>query len=579
MVYKTGAELVCYALEQLPISYTFGIPGVHNTELYDTLSSSKKIKPVLVTHEISAAFIADGVSRTSNEIGCLLLVPAAGVTHALSGIAGAFLDKIPMLVISGGVRTDISKSFKIHEWDQHSVLQPTTKKTYHIESHHEVVDTLYEAYNLSVTGVPGPVFVEVPVNIQLFKEKVYKPQPFVRQVEKSIVSQDMMEKVLFEIEKAKKPGLFVGWGAKEATKELCDLAQTLQIPVCTTLQGLSVYSSKNPFHVGMGFGEYSVPAARKAFNGCDLLIAIGTSFSEIPTGSFSMPVPKKLIHIDINSDVFNKNYSATICIHGDAKSVCQQLNQALDEKNIRQIKNQNLQLQIKKDKLAYKKEWESYKSIKVNPYHFISTLRGKIEKETIMVTDDGNHTFLMAELFECYYSKSFISPTDFNCMGYAIPAAIGAKLANPQKEVVCLVGDGAYLMSFIEILTAYKLDLGIVFCVFHDGELSQIAQGQKAPYNKKTCTILHDLNLEGTTSSTLACYYKIETTGEISKVLDEAFSYTRNQNKPVVIDIHVDYSKQTCFTKGVLKSSFRSFPLREKFRFSSRAIWRRLNPR
>ena len=177
MVNKTGAELVRYALEQLPISHTFGVPGVHNTELYDTLGHSEKIKPILVTHEISASFMADGVSRTSNTIGCLLIVPAAGVTHALSGIAEAYLAGIPMLIISGGVRTDIERSFKLHEWDQHKVLSPTTKKTFHIKNHEEIVDTLYEAYEIATTGFPGPVFVEVPVNIQLFKKKVDEPKP------------------------------------------------------------------------------------------------------------------------------------------------------------------------------------------------------------------------------------------------------------------------------------------------------------------------------------------------------------------------------------------------------------------
>ena len=130
-------------------------------------------------------------------------------------------------------------------------------------------------------------------------------------------------------------------------------------------------------------------------------------------------------------------------------------------------------------------------------------MRKHLKKNAVAVTDDGNHTFLMAELFENYSSKNFISPTDFNCMGYAVPAAIGAKLANPEREVACVVGDGAYLMSFVEILTAYKLGLGVVFCVFHDGELSQISQGQEIPYNKKTCTVLDGLDIEGTTLGAL----------------------------------------------------------------------------
>ena len=314
MVNKTGAELVRYALEQLPISHTFGVPGVHNTELYDTLGYSEKIKPILVTHEISASFMADGVSRTSNTIGCLLIVPAAGVTHALSGIAEAYLAGIPMLIISGGVRTDIERSFKLHEWDQHKVLSPTTKKTFHIKNHEEIVDTLYEAYEIATTGFPGPVFVEVPVNIQLFKKKVDEPKPFIPRFTTPKITEQTLDRICSLVEKSEHPGIFVGWGAREAGDDLRELAETLQAPVATTLQGLSVFPYDHELHVGMGFGNYSVPASTNYFKKCDLVIAIGTSFSEITTGSYSMPVPENLVHIDINPEVFNRNYPAKVCV-------------------------------------------------------------------------------------------------------------------------------------------------------------------------------------------------------------------------------------------------------------------------
>ena len=576
IVKRTGAQLVRFALEQLPISHTFGVPGVHNTELYDELSFSEKIEPVLVTHEGSASFIADGISRTSDEIGCLLIVPAAGVTHALSGIAGAYLDRVPMLIISGGVRSDIKRSFKLHEWDQHAVLKPTTKATFLIKNHDEIVETFYKAYEIATEGVPGPVFIEVPVDIQLFQEKVKVPQNFVRKNKVGFHQPEKLEKALSLVEEAKQVGFFVGWGAKEASSELLALSERLEAPVCTTLQGLSVFPSTHPLHVGMGFGDYSVPSAREAFKKCDLLIAIGTSFSEIPTGSFSMPVPEKLIHIDINPEVFDKNYKTSVNFEGDAKEICKSFLKDLETKNVLK-KSPSLRALIKEKKESYKEEWRKTKTKRVNPYDFISALRKKMPSDSIAVTDDGNHTFLMAELFENHTVKGFISPTDFNCMGYAIPASIGAKIVNPEKDVVCVVGDGAYLMSFVEILTAHNLGLGIVFCVFSDGELSQISQGQKAPYNKKTCTVLGDLNIEGTTIATHAKFLKIEAGDNIEAALEEAFHCARNESQPVVLDVKVDYSKQTCFTKGVLKSSFRSFPRREKFRFASRALWRKVS--
>src|SRR5690606_20559714 len=165
---KTGAALARFALEQLGVRFTFGIPGVHNTELYDELNASDRIQPVLVTHECGAAFMADAVSRTSESIGTLVIVPAAGVTHAASGIGEAGLDGIPMLIISGGIHSDSPYRYQLHDIDQHALLKPITKATFRIESHKDVIPTLYEAYRIATSNEPGPVFVELPYNIGNF---------------------------------------------------------------------------------------------------------------------------------------------------------------------------------------------------------------------------------------------------------------------------------------------------------------------------------------------------------------------------------------------------------------------------
>ncbi|HNM06035.1 MAG TPA: thiamine pyrophosphate-binding protein, partial [Leptospiraceae bacterium] len=167
---KTGASLIVHALEQIGVRYTFGIPGVHNTELYDELGKSEKIQPVLVTHESGGAFMADAISRTSSSVGTLVIVPAAGATHSLSGIAEAYLDGVPMLIISGGIRTDSGKAFQLHDIDQGKLVGGAVKKYIKISRHTEIIPSIYEAYNTAVSGEPGPVFVEVPVNIQLFAD-------------------------------------------------------------------------------------------------------------------------------------------------------------------------------------------------------------------------------------------------------------------------------------------------------------------------------------------------------------------------------------------------------------------------
>ncbi len=574
MMKKTGAWLVVNALEQLPISHTFGIPGVHNTEIYDELNKSAKITPILVTHEGGGAFMADAVSRTSDHIGTLVIVPAAGVTQALSGIGEAFLDGIPMLIIAGGIRTDVNKSYQLHEWDMHSVLSGITKKTYKIKNHQEIMSSIFEAYNIAISGNPGPVFIEVPTNIQLFKGEVSEILSYKKpKIEPKILETQINEAIRI-ISKSKKVGLFLGWGAKEATSISIQIAERLTAPVSTTLQGFSVFPGNHELFTGMGFGPASVPASENAFKDVDCLIAVGTRFAELPTGSYSAKVPENLIHIDIDENVFDKNYKSKLAIQGDAKHVLESLLTALTKNNIEKT-NPRLIGAIAKDKQAYYKEWTDFKFDQVNPYHFFKSLRQHLEDDAITVLDDGNHTFLTVELFQNLKSKHLISPTDFNCMGYCVPATIGAKFANPNKQVVGIVGDGAFLMTGLELLTAKRNNLGIVIFVFHDGELSQISQGQEIPYNRKTATLLGDFKLEGIANAVGATYLVIENDAQIAQNISAALKDAK-ENKIVLVDVHIDYKKRTRFTEGVVKAVLGNFPFNDKVRFIARAIKRKI---
>lgn len=573
---KTGAWLCVYALEQIGVTHTFGIPGVQNTEIYDELNNSKQIEPILVTHEGGASFMADAVSRTSPGIGTLVIVPSAGVTHAMSGISEAFLDGIPMLIVSGGIRRDIGKSYQLHQWDQHKVLEGATKKTYLVRSHDEIVPALFEAYEIAVSGEPGPVLVEIPVEIQLFKGRIDSLPVFEPLEHDYKKDARAVQKAAEIIRDSKSPGLFLGWGCRDCTDQCVKLAELIEAPVATTLQGLSVFPATHPLHTGMGFGPHSVPAAENAFKDNDCLIAVGARFSEIPTGSYGMVISENLIHIDINSEVFNKNYPAKVCIEGDAGIVLDELIKALKEKNIVQKKpRERLRDRIAADKAAYFREWENHKGDGVNPALFFRSLKMKLADDAITVVDDGNHTFLAAELFPVTRSKHFVLPTNFNCMGYCVPAAIGAKLTNPQKQVVGIVGDGAFLMTCMEILTGTTRNAGVVYFVFHDGELSQIAQGQEIPYNRKTCTVMGEIKLEGIALATGAAYLELGSNGEIDSVIKNALD-TSSGGQPVIVDVKIDYSKRTRFTKGVVQTVLKRFPLGDKFRFIGRAIKRKM---
>jgi acetolactate synthase-1/2/3 large subunit len=573
---KNGAWMAVRALEALGIRYTFGIPGVHNTEIYDELNSSEQITPILVTHEGGASFMADGVSRTSDQTGTLVIVPAAGATHAASGIGEAFLDGIPMLVICGGIRTDLDKKYQLHELDQHAFLKALTKASFLVRTHEEIVPTLFKAWEIAHSDEPGPVFVEIPVNLQMFPGEVapLPPVPVIARNHRAAGAD--FQRAAQMLMAAKKPAMFLGWGSRHAFDLTRAIAEHLQAPVATTLQGLSVFPGNHPLHVGFGFGAAAVPAARNAFADCDCMLAVGTRFAEIATGSYGVTVPSKLIHADINPKVFNANYPAAVALEGDAVAVLTALLEELRKAGAGRTANSELHARIQKDKQAYRDEWLGHDSQgKVNPALFFGALRGAVPDDAIAVVDDGNHTYLTAELFPVHQSKALIVPTDFNAMGYAVPASIGAKLVNPEREVFAIVGDGAFTMTCMEIVSATRLGLGIVYYVFHDGELSQIAQAQEIPFNRKPCTALGAIDFNGVAIATGAEYIKVENNEGVVAAIAKARE-TAAGGRCVIVDLIMDYSKRTAFTQGAVKTNFKRFPLAQRLRMVGRALKRKI---
>lgn len=572
----TGARLVRHALEQIGVKWTFGIPGVHNTEIYDELAESRLIRPVRVGDERGAAFIADAISRTSDTVGTLLIVPAAGATHASSGIAEAYLDGVPMLVISGGIRNDLPFRYQLHEIDQAKLVQGFTKGYFKVSEAAQIVPTIYDAYRMAIEGEPGPVFVEIPVNLQIMMAEVGVPPAFSPTRQNPRVSDEAIDKAVELLKQARHPGIFVGWGARGAVDVVRAIAERLEAPVATTLQGLSVFPASHPLHTGMGIGPSAVPAATDAFKRCDCLLAVGTRFGEIATGSFGIEAPRKLIHIDINPKVFNVNYRAEVTIQGDAEDALKRLLAKLPPAtNDTLRRGETLRAKIRDNKKKYIDEWLAHDSGKrINPAQFFAQLTAAIPKDTHIVADDGNHTFLVAELMPIEQSRRFISPTDFNCMGYCVPACIGAALAHPGRPVVGIVGDGAFLMTGMEILTAAQLGLGILYFIFNDGELSQISQAQTLPYNRKACTVLPSMQIAGIAQATGAAYLQLNDNTRIAQVIDDALAQAR-RGQPVIVDVAIDYSKATRFTKGILKTNFERLPTGTKLRMAGRAVMRR----
>jgi len=573
---RTAASLLREAFEQVGVRYTFGIPGVHNTEIYDQLEQSSTITPVLVTDERGGAFMADAVSRTGTSLGTLVIVPAAGVTHAASGIAEAFLDGIPMLVVSGGIRRDTARRYQLHDVDQHALLRPITKGTWLVERHADVVPTIHEAVRVATSGEPGPVFVEIPVNLQLIAGDAGTvpryPGPLA--AEARCIAADVAT-AAGRLAAAESPGIFVGWGAVDAVREVTALAEQLGAPVATTLQGLSAFPANHPLHAGFCLGRAAAPAAENAFRGCDCLLAVGTRFGEIATGSYGYEPPADLIHVDVNPAVFNANYPARVALEGDAAMVLGQLLAALPAVPRGARRAGEVAGQIARDKAAYRDEWLAHDPRgRVNPARFFEALRERLADDSVVVVDDGNHTFLAAELLPIRHPRGFISPTDFNCMGYCVPATVGAKLARPGVPVIGIVGDGAFRMTGLELATATALHLGVIVFVFNDGELAQIAQAQQVPYNRKTCTVLGPLDVAGVAQATGAAFVRIAGDAGIGAGLDEALRIAAT-GRPVLVDVAVDYSKRTRFTEGIVRTNLERFDLPTKARLVGRALWRR----
>ena len=571
---KTAAWLAVHALETLGVKHTFGIPGVHNTELYDELNNSRSITPILVTHEGCAAFMADAMSRVGESVGTLAIVPAAGLTHAASGIGEAFLDGIPMLIISGGIRRDIDKGYQLHEIDQLAIAAPLTKAAFRVSRHEDVVPTLFEAHRIATSGEPGPVLVELPVELQLFPGEVGE-LPSWRPPAAPVYSDAQgIARAATLLAQAKRPGIFVGWGARGAHATTAAIAECLAAPVATTLQGLAAFPADHPLHAGFSFGASAVPAAKNAFKDCDCLLAVGTRFGEIATGSYGVDVPAALIHCDINPAVFDRNYPAAVRLEGDARPVLAALLSEL--RGRAQVARHSPAAGIARDKRAYVDEWLGHDSRgRVNPARFFAELRKQTPDDAITVVDDGNHTYLTAELFPVQAGGKLIVPTDFNAMGYAVPAAIGAKLALPERDVFAIVGDGAFMMTCMEIVTAVSHGLGIVYYLFHDGELSQIAQAQEIPYGRKPCSTLGQLRAEGVALATGAAYVALGSDADIAAAIAEA-KILAATGRPVIVDVAIDYSKRTAFTKGVVKTSFRRFPLAQRLRMMTRALQRKI---
>jgi acetolactate synthase-1/2/3 large subunit len=565
---QSGAELVVRALEDEGIRLAFGIPGTHNIELWDALADSESVRSVLVTDEQSASFMADAAWRASGRMACVNVVPGAGLTHAMSGIAEAFLDGVPMLVLGCGIRRDTGRAYQLHDVDQLALARPVTKAQLLPARGADLYETVRRACRTARSGVPGPVFVEVPADQYLFRHEVEEPDPAPKDVPAEPAA-EAVARTAAALAKARRPLLYLGLGAAGA--DVVALAERLESPVATTFQGKGVFPESHPLALWPGFGDAAPPFARDVAASCDAMLAIGCRFGEVATGSYGISPPRPLVHADVDPGVPGRNFPADVAVAGDAAAFVRALLPSLPRREPDPV----LRERLRSGRAEVEEELGRPSSGRVSPHLLLRALQGAFGPGTVFTSDSGNGTFLAVEGLRLDRPGRLLAPVDFSCMGYAVPAAVGAKLACPDAPVVALAGDGALLMTGLELLTAAQNGLGLAVFVLRDRELAQIAQFQATALGRKASSTLPDHDLEGLARSLGAEALTLATDAGIAAAVARAKEIA-GAGRPVLVDVAIDYSRKTFFTRGVVKTNFLRLPWSDRLRFVGRALARKL---
>jgi len=561
---KTGAARVVEALEKEGIELAFGIPGTHNIELYDALAESDTVRIILVTDEQSASFMADGAWRATGRMACVNLVPGAGLTHAMSGIAEAWMDHVPMLVLGCGPP-------QLHDVDQEAMVRPVTKGTFLPERGEEIGRTVREACALARRPPMGPVFVEIPANLYLFRtegEELGADPPAVAGPDREAVS-----RAAELLKGAKRPLLYYGAGVLEAREALLGVVEALEMPFSSTFTGKGILPESHPLFLWPGFGDAAPPFVRKVAAGCDVTLAIGCRFAEVGTGSYGIRPPGSLIHVDVDPAVPGRNVPAAVPVAADAGAFLAALAEALDDES--RPRDPKLREAIRAGREEARREWREHRGQGVNPLVLMEALQDRLGPDAMWAADSGNGTFLAVEGLVLDQPRSFLAPVDYSCMGYSVPAAIGASLAAPERPSVALAGDGAFLMTGLELLTAVREEAGVVICLLRDGELAQISQFQGTAMNRPVASSVPAYDVPGLARALGAEVLDLPGNPDVGRVVARAAELS-GQGRAVLIDVAIDYSRKTWFTRGVVKTNLLRLPLTDRLRFVGRAVARRV---
>ena len=487
---KTGSDLVLETLRDLGIDTIFGYPGGAVLPFYDAIYNFKGIRHILGRHEQGCLHEAEGYAKSTGKLGVAVVTSGPGATNAITGIADAMSDSVPLLVFTGQVaRAGIGKD-AFQEADIVGITMPITKYNYQVRETADIPRIITEAVHIATTGRPGPVVIDLPKDVSALEtDFIYSPEVNLPSYQPTLEPNDMqIKKILKQLSKAKKPVLLAGGGISyaEAAAELNEFVERYQIPVVTSLLGQGTIATSHPLFLGMG-GMHGSFAANIAMTEADFMISIGCRFDDRLTGNpKTFAKNAKVAHIDIDPAEIGKIISTDIPVVGDAKKALQML---LAEPTVHNNTEKWIE-KVTKDKNRVR----SYdkKERVVQPQAVIERIGELTNGDAIVVTDVGQHQMWTAQYYPYQNERQLVTSGGLGTMGFGIPAAIGAKIANPDKEVVLFVGDGGFQMTNQElaILNIYKVPIKVVMLNNHS--LGMVRQWQESFYEGRTSESVFD---------------------------------------------------------------------------------------
>lgn len=490
----TGAQGIIASLEAEGVDTIFGYPGGQAIKIYDALYDSKKIHHVLARHEQGATHMADGYARATGKVGVVLVTSGPGATNTVTGIMTAYMDSVPLVVITGQVTRGVIGTDSFQESDIVGITMPIVKHSFLLQSVEELPRTFREAFYIASTGRPGPVLIDVPSDISGEKFVFHYPDsisiPSYKPTYRGNAKQVKQAAAL--IAKSKRPLIYAGGGVvtSHACQELTELAERMQIPVVTSLMGKAAIPCSNTYNLGP-VGMHGSKYSNMAVTECDLLIAVGARFSDRVTGKVSEFAPHaKVIHIDIDPAEIGKIINPTVPIVGDAKVVLASLNERLEKMDAKPIDDKWWA-----DVQSWRERWPFYTDEfantidypdKIAPEVLLSTLSDKLDPNaSIVTTEVGQHQMWAHQNIHREHARTFISSGGAGTMGFGFPAAIGAKIGCPDDEVVCIAGDGSFQMNEQEMATAIAEGVNVKVLIVDNRTLGMVYQWQSLFYNKR----------------------------------------------------------------------------------------------